>query len=270
MTADDDVAAAFARFYDLDLDEDPGDLDLYRALARRTGGPILELGVGTGRLAVALAADGYDVTGVDSDPAMLARADVRAQAAGPAVAGRLTLVEGDMAAMRLSAGDRYRLAFIALNSLMLLGTRERQAAAVATLAAHLAPGGMAVVDVWLPDAEDLVRFDGRLSLEYARPAPDADTLVCKSASARHDAATGTVELTVIYEEGQAGAAAARYVRTDRLRLVTSAELATMAEAAGLVVEALAGDHDLGPLGPGASRAVLVATHPRSEGGTPVG
>ena len=65
---------ALARLYDLDLSEDPGDLDLYLALAERTGGPILELAAGTGRLAVPLAAAGHQVTGVDLDPAMLARA----------------------------------------------------------------------------------------------------------------------------------------------------------------------------------------------------
>ena len=65
---------ALARLYDLDLAEDPGDLDLYLALAGRTGGPVLELAVGTGRIAVPLAASGIDVTGVDTDPAMLARA----------------------------------------------------------------------------------------------------------------------------------------------------------------------------------------------------
>ena len=70
-------AVALARLYDLDLAQDPGDLDLYLALAGRTGGPILELATGTGRLAVPLAAHGHLVTGVDIDPAMLARARAR-------------------------------------------------------------------------------------------------------------------------------------------------------------------------------------------------
>ena len=64
-------ARALARLYDLDLLDDPGDLDLYLALAGRAGGPILELATGSGRLAVPLAEAGYDVTGVDLDPAML-------------------------------------------------------------------------------------------------------------------------------------------------------------------------------------------------------
>ena len=55
-TTDPERAAEIARLYDLDLAEDPGDVDLYVALAQRTGGPILELAVGSGRIAVPLAA----------------------------------------------------------------------------------------------------------------------------------------------------------------------------------------------------------------------
>ena len=67
-------ARALARLYDLDLVEDPGDLDLYLALAARTGGPILEIAAGTGRIAVPLAAAGHEVSAVDLDPAMIERA----------------------------------------------------------------------------------------------------------------------------------------------------------------------------------------------------
>src|SRR5437762_13245766 len=76
-TASETPAEALARLYDLDLTEDPGDLELYRALARRTGGPIVELAVGSGRIAAPLAADGHRVVGVDLDPAMLDRARTR-------------------------------------------------------------------------------------------------------------------------------------------------------------------------------------------------
>src|SRR5512140_1919183 len=111
------AADALAHLYDLDLTSDPGDLDLYLALAARTGGPILELAVGTGRIAVPLAADGYDVTGVDLDPAMLARARPAADQAGTATARRLHLVEGDSRTVRLEDAWAYRLATIPLNSI---------------------------------------------------------------------------------------------------------------------------------------------------------
>jgi len=159
------AAEALARLYDLDLSVDPGDLDLLLALAARARGPVLELASGSGRLTIPLARAGHDVTGVDLDPAMLARARRAADEAGSQVARRVRLVRDDARTVRLADAGGYGLAVIPLNSVFLMGSRADQAAAVATLAAHLAPGGLAMVDAWLPDAEDLARYDGRLVLE---------------------------------------------------------------------------------------------------------
>jgi len=254
------TAAALARMYDLDLQDDPGDLDLWLALADRADGPILELAAGSGRLAVPLAERGHRVTAVDLDPAMLERAHRRAEAAG-VDPGHLTFVEADLVGLRLLDAGTFALAFIGLNSLMLLPTRAAQREAFVTMAAHLGPGGLAAVDVWLPDAEDLGRFDGRVILEWPRTDPETGDVVTKAGSAVHDAATGTVSLTAIYEAGPQGAPPARWVRRDRLRLVAADELAGFAEDAGLRVELVAGGYDLGPLGPGSERAILIAERP---------
>jgi SAM-dependent methyltransferase len=261
MTAPPDAGAEardLARLYDLDLVDDPGDLDLYLALAARTKGPILELGVGTGRLAVALAAAGYRVVGVDRDAAMLERAGLAAAAAGNEARSRLELVEADFVGLRLPGAGSFGLAFLALNSLLLLATRAAQRETLRTIAAHLGPAGVAVVDVWLPDADDLARFDGRLILEYGRRDHVSSAAVTKIGSAQHDAATQSVTLTTIYEESLAGTAARRWLRRDVLRLVSADELRGMAEDAGLAIEVVGGGYDLEPLGPGSDRAVLVA------------
>ena len=263
MIPADAVAAALARLYDVDLLEDPGDLDLYLALAARTGGPILEVGVGSGRIAVPLAAAGHQVTGLDLDPAMLARAAERAATQGAEVARRVRFVAGDARHPPLGPGT-FRLAFVALNSLLVFGDRADQRATIRAVARHLEPGGLMVVDVWLPDAEDLGRYDGRLGLEYVRRDPETGDLVTKLASAIHDAATGTIELTTIYHEGRQGEAGRRWIRHDRLRLVSADDLRDAAGDAGLVVEVVAGDYDLSPLRPGDDRAILVAR--RGAGG----
>ncbi len=254
-------AAALARLYDLDLSEDPGDLDLVLALAARSGGPVLELAVGSGRLAVPLAAGGLDVTGVDLDPAMLERARRAADHAGPRVTGRLHLVEGDARSIRLPEAGSFGFAFIPLNSIFLMGSRAGQGSAVATLAAHLAPGGLACIDAWLPDAEDLARYDGRLVLEWVRTDEASGRTVSKTGSAVYDPTTSSVHLTTFFEEGHPGEPVIRWVRSDRLRLVTPDELVMFAEAAGLEVESLAGDYELGPLESGAERVVLVGRRP---------
>jgi SAM-dependent methyltransferase len=251
------TAAALARFYDVDLDEDPGDLDLYLALAARTGGPILEIAAGSGRLAVPLAEAGYEVTAVDLDPAMLARAR-DAATASPATLGRLNLVEADLVGLDLPGEPRFCLAILALNSIMLLATRDRQREAIATIARHLAPGGIAVVDVWLPSASELASYDGRIGLEYVREDPETGRLITKMAAAQHEPATGHVQLTAIYDEAEQGGTPRRWIREDRLRLLAAEELLALAESADLEIEVLAGDYDLNPLSAHDQRLILVA------------
>ena len=254
------TAGELARLYDLDLSEDPGDLDLYLALADRADGPILELAAGSGRLAVPLAAAGHKVTAVDVDPTMLARARDRATTSD-VPAGRLELVEADLLELSPPDPPRHALAFIALDSIMLLETRDAQRAALRALGAHLRPGGIAAVDAWVPDADDLARFDGRIFLEWIREDPRTGRLVTKSGSALHDATTGTLVLSAIFDEAAQGEAPRRWVRQDRLRLIQPDELAAFAEDAGLRVELFAGGYDLTPLGPGSERAILIAERP---------
>ena len=261
LSRDPETAAALARLYDVDLLDDPGDIDLYRALAARTGGPVLELAAGSGRVTVPLAEDGYEVTAVDIDSAMLGRLQRRREEAAkaePRVRGRVHTVEADLIGLELPGGPRFGLAILALNSILLLDSREAQGAALETMARHLAPGGVAVVDVWLPAAHELARYDGRLSLEYVRQDAETGMVVAKTASAEHEATRGRVTLTAIYDESEQGGPVRRWVRLDHLRLLGVEELTEMAEAAGLDVEVLAGSYDLDPIVDHDERAILVA------------
>lgn len=257
------AADELARYYDLDLLDDPGDLELYLALARRREGAVLELACGSGRIAAPLAAAGHDVVGVDLDAAMLSRAERRGRR-GTAEAvddggrhGSLELIHGDLLAADL--GARFSLAILALNSLFLLSRNEEQLGALRALARHLEPDGIAVVDVWIPSIEDLEAFDGRLLLEWIRDDAETGERVAKLASARHDAATRTTELTAIFDSWpDSGGPVRRVHRTDVLHHVSADELVALAERAGLRLETLAGDYAMTPFGPDASRAVLVA------------
>lgn len=267
-----DSAADLARWYDLDLRDDPGDLDLYRALVARTGGPILELAVGSGRIAVPLAAAGHEVVGVDDDPAMLARAGRRWKDAERATGearpapdrgsqaldgGSLELIEGDL--LEVDLGARFGLVILALNSLLLLAEAERQARALKAMARHLRRDGLAVVDVWLPPADDLAAYDGRLLVEWTRNDGETGERVSKSSSATFDTATAAVELLTFFDAWPAGGGGLRRVeRLDRLRLVGAEELLRMASDAGLASETFAGDYQMSSFGPGAERALLIA------------
>ena len=107
------------------------------------GGPVLELGVGTGRLAIPLAAMGLQVVGVDSSPAMLAALATKEGG------GAVEAVVGDMAAPPL--GDRaFAVVFIAYNTLFNLVDPADQQRCLADAAGRLLPGGSVVVEAFVP------------------------------------------------------------------------------------------------------------------------
>ncbi len=167
------TADALARLYDLDLADDPGDLDLYLALAERTGGPILELAVGTGRLAVPLAE-----RGLPRSPASTStrRCSTARGAARPAPGGRLGPARRSSRPTSSACACPTRAATGSRSSPSTRSWSCRPAAPSAPPCGPSPttspPAGVAVVDVWLPDAEDLARFDGRLILEWPRSDPE--------------------------------------------------------------------------------------------------
>lgn len=120
--------------------------DVANRIATLAGsGPVLELGVGTGRLALALADRGLDVTGLDASGAMLDR--LRAKPGSE----RLTLLEGDMAAPPSLTDDTFSVVLVGFNTFFNLTTVEAQAGCMASAARLLQGGGRFVVEAFVPD-----------------------------------------------------------------------------------------------------------------------
>jgi SAM-dependent methyltransferase len=120
---------------------DPG---LVGFLAARAGdGPVLELGIGTGRVALPLAERGVTVHGLDASPAMVAK--LRAKPGGDAI----PITMGDFADFELD--DRFALAYVVFNTFFGLLTQEAQVQCFERVAAHLVPGGRFVLECFVPD-----------------------------------------------------------------------------------------------------------------------
>ena len=111
------------------------------------GGPVLELGVGTGRLAIPLVEGGLEVHGIDASPAMLER--LRAKPGGGAVHATV----GDFADAGPAHPDGFALAFVAFNTLFNLATAEAQQRCFTNVAGRLRPGGAFVVEAFVPDPD---------------------------------------------------------------------------------------------------------------------
>ena len=229
--------------------DDPGDLDLYLALAARADGPILELAVGTGRLAIPLAEAGHRVTGVDLDPAMLDRARDRA-----------TRRQGGARTADPRRG-RYRR-----RRLPDAGLRARlHRAQLAPRAAH--PGRPAsrprerwpttsrrVVSPWstsgCPTPTTWPGSTGGSCLEWPRLDPETGMIVTKIGSAQHDASSASVTTTIFEEGGQGEPPSLGAPRPPAARHGGPAPRVRRGRRA--VVEMMAGDYEMAILGRAAS------------------
>ena len=130
------------------------DVDFYVAQAVETGGPVLELGIGTGRIAVPVAAAGVRVVGVDSSEGMLEVARERAAAAGV----ELDLRFGDFRDPPLD--EQFAMVMIPFRSLLHMRTDDDRRSALRAIRARLIPGGRFVFDVFTPDKRDIAETQG--------------------------------------------------------------------------------------------------------------
>jgi ubiquinone/menaquinone biosynthesis C-methylase UbiE len=250
---------AWADVYDSVYSYVRDDIPFYVDEALAAGGPVLELGCGTGRVTIPIAAAGVDITGVDSSPAMLdiARRKVPAlpQDTRPA------LVEGDMRALDLD-GRQFQLVIIPFRGFLALMTVEDQMSALSSISTHLAPGGKLVFDVFVPDLDMLVQ-EGDTPY-HLRDVVDPDTgrrLVLWHQSA-YDNHAQVIDARIIVEElDETGTVAQRYYRDFQLRYAHRWELHHLLTASGYTVDDLYGDFERTPFDEDGTDMVWVATRP---------
>ena len=239
--------AAWAEWYDVFYSlADPVEVDFYVKLAGQSGGPVLEMGVGTGRIAIPTAAAGIDVVGVDLHEPMLAKAREKLAAAGP-LPGNVELVRADM--RELDLGDhRFPLVTAPANTLLLATTPDGQRRTLRRAAAHLLPGGTLAFNAFVPDP-GLLAEGSQTPFPMGKAANPATGRRCRlSAVNRFDTRRQTNRGTQIAEELDGDGNVLRRVELDvRIRYIYPAEAHALIESAGLHVTAAFGAFDRSPL-----------------------
>jgi SAM-dependent methyltransferase len=218
-----------ADVYDAMMADLPDPTDSVDRLAELAGpGPALELGIGTGRVALPLAARGVEVHGVDASEAMVGR--LRAKPGGEAIPVTL----GDFAGVPVE-GD-YRLVYVVFNTFFALLTQDDQVRCFAGVARRLAPGGAFVLQGFVPD---LGLYAGGQSVRATHLGLDQVRLDL----ARHDPVAQRVDFQhVVLAEGGVR------LHPGAIRYAWPSELDLMARLAGLRAA-----RTLGRLAPGAVR-----------------
>src|SRR4051812_7344616 len=150
-----------AELYDWEYRRRRDDVRFYRTLADERGGPILDLGCGTGRLMLPLLRDGHAVTGIDLSAAMLERATARVARLAPAARARALLARADLRALPLPRRPRFAFAVAAFHTVQHLASAGDLVRFFRAVAAALRPGGWLAFDVFAPSPEFLARASDR-------------------------------------------------------------------------------------------------------------
>jgi SAM-dependent methyltransferase len=207
-------------------------------LARLAGNErVLELAIGTGRVALPLAGRGIAVEGVDASEAMVNR--LRAKPGGESI----PVVIGDMA--EVPAAGPFGLVYLVFNALFGLLSKDRQAECFRNVARVLGPGGVFIIECFVPD---LTRFDRGQRVQARAVAEDTAVLELS----RHDLVHQRITTQVITFDGQG-----THLRPVALRYSWPSELDLMARQAGLRLRERYGDWDKRPFHSASDRHISV-------------
>jgi SAM-dependent methyltransferase len=249
----DDPYAAIVPFYDRATEGANADLALYEALARRQAGPILEVGAGTGRIAVPLAAAGFDVVALDRSAAMIEHGRRRAASAGIEVEWRVGSIE------RLRLAPRFALVICALDTFLHLTDSEQQRAALRAIRRCLRADGLAVFDLptlgswsdWQPGVRPL-------DLLWSDRDGVTGVVTNHFSTFRADPSQQCRSVTHIFEQITSDGAVRRWQASYALRFVGRFEFAMLLERSGLRLCSIHGDYELGPMDEDSGRMIVLA------------
>lgn len=252
-----------AEIYDLEHDEMVDDLVFYREWTRRTGGRVLDLGSGSGRLFAALLDGGASrILAIDASAALLRRAERRIagdlQLTAAAGEGRLGLLHGDVRALAtLNIHERFDLA-VAVGVVPHLDGPEDALRLLGGVRSLLASGGLLVLDDLGPGA--MPQRDLPLSVDWRRQLHGRE-VVRRSELLRRESPEGLrVAFSTITDATQADGTIARLPASHRLWYPYPDALAALVRQAGMKIEVSYGSHDLASLLPDSERRIVVVRY----------
>jgi SAM-dependent methyltransferase len=224
------------------------DIGFYRSQAEASGGPVLELGCGTGRVALALADAGFDVTGVDISPRMIAQAN--AKAAGLGLTSKASFVVGDMAdadPANVRAEGTFGLVCFPFRSFQSMLAVEDQREALQAAAAQLREGGLLALDTFAPDMEQLGdRRDEAIPFHIRDvDQPDGGNIVVWGQNLWDGVSQVNSARLIVEELDSNGLSVARHFRDFDLRYTFRYEMEHLLELSGFTLEAVYGDFEGG-------------------------
>lgn len=241
-----DDYAPFAPVYDLFYADKVDDIQMYTGFAERAGRRVLEIGVGTARVANALAHGGCTVHGIDRSEAMLSIARQK-------IDERVKLTRADM--RHFDLGERFDLVIAPINTFMHNLMLDDQLAALACIKRHLTPQGLLVLDLFNPDPARA--DDRRLLLRDILPGPHGQPILHFNANSI-DWERQVSSAVFIVDQPDGNGRIQRTVFTFELRFLMRNEVDLLMRQAGFALDAVYGSYELEPFESGSEKMIVVA------------
>jgi ubiquinone/menaquinone biosynthesis C-methylase UbiE len=245
---------SFAELYDLFYDDFDDDLAMYAGFAERTGGPILEIGSGTGRVALALAKKGQRVVGLDASKAMRSIAQRKIDEA--VASDQVTLIAGDMRGFQID--EYFGLVIVPINTFLHNLTLEDQLATLSSIKKQLKPGGLLVMDCFNPDPAQ-VADDRRLIVQRSVTDRATGQTALLLLSRATDWGNQLQEITYLVDRPDAQGCIQRTVFPASFRFIFRHEMQVLLKLGGFDLKEVYGSYELDPFETGSDKMIVVAS-----------
>jgi len=224
------------------------DIGFYVEAARQHGGPVLELGCGTGRILIPTARAGIDISGLDASEGMLKVCQARLDTEPADVQGRTDLHHGDI--RHFDLGSRFRLITLPFRPFQYLLMVEEQLACLSAISHHLELNGRLVFDLFNPSVHHLAKSVDPAETDDEPPFthPDGRTVTRRSRILERDLANQTFAGELVYEVIHPGGRTERLVHQYRFRYLFRFEAEHLLARAGFSVDLVYSDFHHTPYG----------------------
>jgi SAM-dependent methyltransferase len=244
-----DEYALAAEFYDETVPyRDRQDVAFYVEMAREPGGPVLEIGCGTGRVLIPTARAGIEIVGLDLSPRMLTLCREKLSREPADVQARAQLVQADMRDFDL--GRQFSLVTTPFRPFQHLITVDDQMSCLASIRRHLVDGGRLILDLFDPDLNRLVDEKYLSEQEEEEPftMPDGRRVVRRSRIGSRDLSNQVQDVELIYYVTHPDGRQERLVHAFPFRHLFRFEAEHLLERSGFEVEDVFADFDKSPCG----------------------
>jgi len=229
-------------------------------LGEASGGPVLEIGVGTGRIALPLAKKGLDIVGIDLNKPMLEVAERKAREVAP-LAGSLRLIEADMRDFQLD--QKFPVVTIPARTLLLATTEADQETTLCNAARHLEKDGTLAFNLFYPDPEMLADDPDEEFLLEVVEKPDGGRYVLTARNHFDTESQINNGVQIAEELDEKGDAITREELAVVVRYLYPEQVIELCDRVGLSVIEMWGDFEGTPISEDSDEIVVIARHAES-------